>query len=68
MEFRCAATALSSGMGCRVGLEDNLRVRRGQNAESNRDLVTVACSLADLVGRPIATPDQLRAELGPWRR
>lgn len=67
MEFRCAATALAWGMDCRVGLEDNLRVRRGVEAESNADLVAVATSLADLVGRPVATPDQLRAELGPWR-
>jgi len=67
MEFRCAATGLSWGMDCRVGLEDNLRVTRRREAESNAELVAVAVGLAELVGRPIASPDQLRAELGPWR-
>jgi uncharacterized protein (DUF849 family) len=67
MEFRCGATALAWGLDCRVGLEDNLRLRRGVPAESNAELVTTAVSLAELLGRPVATPDQLRAELGPWR-
>lgn len=67
-EFRHVATALSWGLDCRVGLEDNLRVRRDQQAKSNADLVQVATQLADLVSRPIATPDSLRGELGPWYR
>jgi uncharacterized protein (DUF849 family) len=63
MEFRCAALALGWGMDCRVGLEDNLRVRRDRPATSNADLVAVAVGLADLLGRPVAAPDALRAEL-----
>lgn len=63
MEFRCAAVGLGWGMDCRVGLEDNLRVRRKQMAESNAELVKVARDLADLIARPIATPDELRAQL-----
>jgi uncharacterized protein (DUF849 family) len=66
MQFRHTAVALSLGMDCRVGLEDSLRSRRDRQAESNAELVEVAVRLADLVGRPIAQPDQLRAELGPW--
>jgi uncharacterized protein (DUF849 family) len=68
MEFRCGATALGWGMDCRVGLEDNLRVARGRPAESNAELVSAITGIADTIGRPVATPDQLRAELGPWRR
>jgi uncharacterized protein (DUF849 family) len=67
MEFRCAATALSWGMDCRVGLEDNLRVTRSRYAESNVELVEVALGLAERLGRPVATPQQLRDSLGPWR-
>lgn len=65
-ELRHVATALSWGLDCRVGLEDNLRVRRDRQAKSNSELVQVAVELADLLARPIATPDSLRAELGPW--
>jgi uncharacterized protein (DUF849 family) len=68
MEFRHAAVALSWGMDCRVGLEDNLRVRRDRRAESNAELVEVVVQLADLVGRPLMTPDQLRTSLGPWTK
>lgn len=66
MEFRHCAAALSWGMHCRVGLEDNLRVRRDAKARSNSELVAVAVDLADLLARPLMTPDQLRATLGPW--
>lgn len=65
-ELRHVATALSWGADCRVGLEDNIRVRRDRQAKSNAELVQVATQLADLVARPIATPAALRAELGPW--
>lgn len=66
MQFRHAAVALGLGMDCRVGLEDSLRVRRDRQAEGNGDLVQVALSLADLLGRPIATPTELRARLTRW--
>ena len=66
MQFRHVAAALGLGMHCRVGLEDSLRVRRDRKAESNAELVEVVVQLADLLGRPLSTPDQLRGELGPW--
>lgn len=65
-QFRFAAIAFSSGMDCRVGLEDNIRLRRDAQATSNAELVRVAVELADRVARPIVTPDRLREELGPW--
>ncbi len=67
MQLRHAAVALSLGMDCRVGLEDSLRVERGRVAESNRELVDAAMTLAACVGRPIAGPDELRGRLTPWR-
>ncbi|MCZ4602822.1 3-keto-5-aminohexanoate cleavage protein [Streptomyces sp. Lzd4kr] len=66
MQFRHAAVALSLGMDCRVGMEDSLRVQRDKQAESNAELVDVARRLARAVGRPIATPAELRARLTMW--
>lgn len=66
MEFRHCAVALGWGMDCRVGMEDNLRVRRDRQAKSNAELVEVAIGLADTLARPVMTPAQLRAILGPW--
>lgn len=66
MQFRLASIAFASGMDCRVGLEDSIRLRRDTPARSNGELVRVAAELADSVARPIAKPEELRAELGPW--
>lgn len=66
MQLRSAAVALSWGLDCRVGLEDSLRVTRERRAESNTELVDAAVGIAKTVGRPIATPQQLRESLGPW--
>jgi uncharacterized protein (DUF849 family) len=63
MQLRHAAAALALGMDCRVGLEDSVRVRRDRLAESNRELVEAAVRIADLIGRPLCTPAQLRGEL-----
>lgn len=66
MQFRHAAVALSFGMDCRVGMEDSLRLRRDRQAESNAEMVEVAVGIADRLGRPIATPAQLRDRLTKW--
>jgi uncharacterized protein (DUF849 family) len=66
MQFRHAAVALSCGMDFRVGFEDSLRVRRDRKADSNVEFVEVATELAVRLGRPIATPTELRNSLGPW--
>ncbi|WP_063824883.1 3-keto-5-aminohexanoate cleavage protein [Nocardia pseudovaccinii] len=68
MQFRHAATALGLGMDCRVGIEDSLRVRRDQPVHSNAEMVEVVVDLADLLGRPIATPAELRARLTKWSK
>ncbi len=63
-EFQLAALALMLGGNVRVGLEDNLRVRRREAAASNADLVTKAVRLAEMFDRTPATPAQARAVLG----
>jgi uncharacterized protein (DUF849 family) len=63
MQLRGAAIALACGMDCRVGMEDSIRVHRDRIAESNVEFVEAAVTVATRVGRPIATPTQLRADL-----
>lgn len=67
MEFRCAAVGFSLGMDVRVGLEDNLRIRRGILATSNVELVENALAIAAAVGRPIAPPSDLDPYLTAWK-
>ena len=55
---------LMLGGHVRVGLEDNLRVRRDKRAESNAELVEKAVALADLFDREPATPDEAREMFG----
>ncbi|MCH7659594.1 MAG: 3-keto-5-aminohexanoate cleavage protein [Euryarchaeota archaeon] len=44
----------------RVGFEDNLYFRKGELAESNAQLVERARRIAELLGRPVATPEEAR--------
>ena len=45
------------------GLEDNIWYRKGELAESNAQLVARVARIAGELGRPLATPDQVRALL-----
>jgi uncharacterized protein (DUF849 family) len=63
-EFQLAALGLMLGGNIRVGLEDNLRVRRRDMAKSNGDLVEKAVELAALFDRSPASTDEARAHLG----
>ncbi len=63
-EFQLAALGLTLGGNIRVGLEDNLRVRRRDMAKSNGDLVEKAVELAALFDRTPASPAEARAHLG----
>jgi uncharacterized protein (DUF849 family) len=63
-EFHLAAMCLMLGGHVRVGLEDNLRVRRDRRAGSNAELVEKAVSLADMFDREPATPDEAREYFG----
>ncbi len=65
MEFPLVTQAISMGGHARVGLEDNLYVRRGELAESNADLVQKAVDLAyEVAGRDPASADEVREFLG----
>ncbi len=62
-EFNLAAIAIMMGGHVRVGLEDNIYVRRGVLA-TNAQLVEKVVRLANEFEREIATPDEVRAMLG----
>ncbi|GII97275.1 3-keto-5-aminohexanoate cleavage protein [Sinosporangium siamense] len=66
-QLRFGAIAAASGMDVRVGVEDNLRIRRRRQAADSAELVAAAVAIADQLERPIATPQQLRAELAAVR-
>ena len=62
-ERPCAEVAIKLGGNVRVGLEDNLYLRKGVLAKSNAELVSDIVSLAQSLGRPVASIDESRALL-----
>ena len=52
--------AIAAGGHVRVGMEDNIMLRRGELATSNAQFVERAVALGALAGRPAATPEQAR--------
>lgn len=63
-QFPMAAHAILMGGNVRVGLEDNVYLRKGVLAESNAALVERAVKLAKEFERPIADPADARRILG----
>jgi uncharacterized protein (DUF849 family) len=63
MEFNMAAMAIMMGGHVRVGLEDNIFVRRREYAR-NVDLVEKVVRIAAEFEREIASPDEAREMLG----
>jgi uncharacterized protein (DUF849 family) len=60
-EFELGAQSVAMGGHARVGLEDNLYLRRGELAESNADLVEKMVDLArEVSGREPAAPAEVR--------
>jgi len=55
-----ATLGILVGGHVRVGLEDNVYYDRGELAESNAQLVERVATIAETLGRPVATPDQAR--------
>ncbi|MEM7207631.1 MAG: 3-keto-5-aminohexanoate cleavage protein [Pseudomonadota bacterium] len=55
--------AASMGGHVRVGLEDSIYIGKGELARSNADQVRKIRSIAENLGREVATPDQARALL-----
>lgn len=62
-QFNMATMAIIMGGHVRVGLEDNIFVRRRQLAR-NHELVEKIVRLANELEREIATPDEMRSMLG----
>jgi 3-keto-5-aminohexanoate cleavage enzyme len=58
-----AMAAIAMGGHVRVGLEDNLYLKKGRLAR-NEELVARVARIAREAGRPIATPDEAREILG----
>ena len=56
--------AMAMGGHVRTGLEDNIWYRKGELAQSNRQLVSRVVRIANELGRPLATPAQVRTLLG----
>lgn len=61
--FPVAAQTAILGGNVRVGLEDNLYLRKGVFA-TNGQLVTQACEIIDRLGYATASPNEARARLG----
>ncbi|MGF6637928.1 3-keto-5-aminohexanoate cleavage protein [Paraburkholderia sp. MM6662-R1] len=60
---RVLTQALLLGGNVRVGLEDNLWLRKGQLAKSNAEQVTAIRCVVEQLGFEIATPDEARVML-----
>jgi len=63
-QFSLSAMAINMGGHVRVGLEDNIYIKRGVLAKSNAELVSKAVELAEAFHREVATPDDARRILG----
>lgn len=61
--IQTATLAIMLGGHVRVGMEDNIFLKRGVLAKSNAELVEKVVRLARELGREIATPDEIRSML-----
>ncbi len=60
LEHAAASTALAMGGHVRVGFENNIFLKSGERAGRNADLVRQLREVADAIGRPIATAEDIR--------
>ncbi len=63
-QFNLAPISIQMGGHVRVGLEDNIYLRKGVLAESNAQLVERAGRMAGDMGRAVASPTEARRILG----
>jgi uncharacterized protein (DUF849 family) len=59
-EINLSTMAIFMGGHVRVGLEDNIFLKRNVLAKSNAELVEKIVKLADMLSRDVATPDEAR--------
>jgi uncharacterized protein (DUF849 family) len=62
-EYDAAAIAIMMGGHVRVGIEDNIFIKRGELAKSNAELVKKVVDLAKLMDRDIASSEDARIML-----
>ncbi len=55
-----ATASIIMGGHVRVGFEDNLFIEKGVLAKSNGELVEKVVKIANILGRPIASPAEAR--------
>lgn len=58
--WNIVAGTIAMGGHVRVGFEDNLYLEKGVLAKSNGEMVDKAVSIAKIMGRPIASPNEAR--------
>ncbi len=63
-EINLSTMAIHMGGHVRVGLEDNIFIKKGVLAKSNAELVSKVVHLAEVLGREIASPTDARRILG----
>ncbi|WP_419905010.1 3-keto-5-aminohexanoate cleavage protein [Kiloniella sp.] len=63
-EFPILAQSFLLGGHVRVGMEDNLQIRKGELCRDNAQLVEKAADIIDHLGGTLATPDDARVILG----
>ncbi|WP_299375285.1 3-keto-5-aminohexanoate cleavage protein [uncultured Kiloniella sp.] len=63
-EFPILAQSFLLGGHVRVGMEDNLQIRKGELCRDNAQLVEKAADIIDNLGGALATPDEARKILG----
>ena len=63
-QFPITAAAMAMGGNARVGLEDNLYIRPHVLAKSNAEQIRALVSMASILGREVASPDEAREILG----
>lgn len=63
-EFPCIMQSCMLGGHMRVGLEDNVRLPNGELAKGSYELVEWAVTVANVLGRPIATTTEARELMG----
>ncbi len=67
-QLHMAMMALIMGGHIRIGMEDNIYVRKGVMAKTNAELVDRVVRICREYGREIATPDEAREILGLRKR
>jgi len=63
-EINLSTMAIHMGGHVRVGLEDNIFIKKGVLAKSNAELVEKVVHLAEVLNREVADPDDARTILG----